>query len=180
MTTDNDAPPARRAFPHLRPLTDEEYADQHADAIWSDVRSTHYGRPELRRHRPVLGRPAWRFPYCDRVYVAHRYFAAPTGGRSPDEGGVWDMTRAPGWSVSLWLAPWADEALELPREADTAPSIHVTPGGPLLTGAATMRDAVRGLALKLVGTKCDHGYTRGKDSCPGCDMLDDLYDDLPQ
>jgi hypothetical protein len=163
----------------LRPLTDEEYAAQHADAVWSDVRSTHYGRAELRRHRPVLARPAWRFPYYDRVYVAHRYYAAPAGDRSVEEGGVWDITTAPGWSVSLWLAPWADEALGLPRDAATAPVIHLPPEGPLLTGAPILRDAVRGLALKLVTTPCDHGYGRGRDSCPGCDMLDDLYDDLP-
>lgn len=168
-----------RAFPHIRPLSDEEYAQQHADAVWSDVRSTHYGRPELRHHRPILARPSWRFPYCDRVYVAHRYYAQPPGDRSPDEGGVWDISTGPGWSVSLWLAPWADEALGLPRDAASAPALHLPKEGPLLTGVPVLRDAVRGLALKLVGSKCDHGYTRGRDSCPGCDMLDDLYDDLP-
>lgn len=167
-----------RRFPHIKPLTDEEYAQQHADAIWHDVTDTHYGRAELRRHQPVLNRPAWRFPYADRVYVAHRFFAAPATDRDPGEGGVWDMRHAPGWSVSLWLAPWADEALGLPRDAATAPSVHLPHEGPMLTGAATLRDAVRGLALKLVGSKCDHGYTRGRDSCPGCDMLDDLYPDL--
>lgn len=168
-----------RAFPHLRPLTDEEYAQQHADAVWSDVRSTHYGRAELRAHRIVLGRPAWRFPYADRVYVAHRYYKAPIEPRNLDEGGVWDVRLAKGWSVSLWIAPFSDPALDLPREAASAPTVYIEPTGPLLTGAATLRDAVRGTALKYVGTPCDHGYTRGLDSCPGCDVLDDLYDDLP-
>lgn len=160
MTTDPDGQPARRAFPHLKPLTDEEYAAQHAEAIWSDVRSTHYGPAELRQHTAKInGRMAWRFPYQDRVYVAHRH-----------------ATHGTTWSVSLWLAPWSDEAEGLPREAAGAKPKH---GVPLLSTCLTLKDAVTGLALQLVGSKCDHGYTRGKDSCPGCDMLDDLYDDLP-
>lgn len=165
----------RRRFPHLRPLTDEEYARQHADAIWSDVRSTHYGPAKLRRHRSILNRPSWRFPYYDRVYTVHRWYANPPGDRSMDEGGVWDISTAPGWAVSLWLAPYVADTSDLPHDPATAPPLY---GDPLLTGQPTVAAAVRGLALKLVGSLCDHRYTRGRDSCPGCDALDDLYDDL--
>lgn len=159
MSTTDTGPPRRRAFPHLKPLTDDQYAQQHADAIWTDVTSTWYGPADLRRHhQPVNDRPAWRFPYCDRVYVAHR---PPVGNR---------------WHVSLWLAPFTDDATGLPHDATTAAAVH---GTPLVLGKTTRQHAVRGLALALVGSKCDHGYTRGRDSCPGCDVLDDLYDDLP-
>lgn len=149
-----------RAFPHLRPKTDEEYAAEHADAIWSDVRSTHYGRAELRHHTArIHDRLAWRFPYEDRVYVAHR------SGKAVNA-----------WAVSLWLAPFSVEEEGLPRDAATAAPKH----GPVLVGPVhNLEEAVKGLALKLIKTRCDHGYTRGQDSCPGCDMLDDLYDDLP-
>lgn len=149
-----------RRFPHLKPLSEEEYAAQHADAIWSDIRSTHYGRAELRHHgQRINGRLAWRFPYADRVYVVYR----PT-------------RHANRWAVALWLAPYSDEREGLPRDAVTAMPKH---GLPLVSGEPTIEGAVKALALQLVGSKCDHGYTRGKDSCPGCDVLDDEYDDLP-
>lgn len=141
-------------------MRDQQYKEAHADAIWSDVRDTHYGRAELRRHtQDVNGRKGWRFPYEDRVYVAYR----PT-------------TVSPTWNVGLWLAPYSNPVLGLPRDAATAPAVQQVP---LIVGAKTLRDAVRGVALQLQGTRCDHEYTRGQDSCPGCDMLDDDYDDLP-
>jgi hypothetical protein len=168
----------RRRFPHIRPLTDEQYAEQHADAVWSDACSTDYGRAELRPHQPVFDRPAWRFPYSDRVYVIHRYPHPANLATPVDEGGVHEV-RWDRWAVSLWLAPFADPALGLPTDPATAPVVHVTPDGPLVVGAGTRKDAVRGLALRLIKTKCDHGYGRGRDSCPGCDVLDDMYDDLP-
>lgn len=159
---------------------DTERARRHADAVYADARSTHEGRATLRRHhRSVLGKPAWRFPYADRVYVAHRFYATPITATNLDHAGVWKVTLAPGWSVSLWLAPFSDESLDLPRDPVIAPGVYLEPLGPLVHQVPTLRDAVRGLALKLIGTPCDHGCTRGVDTCTGCDMLDDLYDNLP-
>lgn len=149
----------KRAFPHLRPLTDTEYAAQHADAIWVDVRSTHYGRANLRQHHlRVADRMAWRFHYEDRVYVLHRVENTPGA-----------------WAVSLWIAPWAVPASGLPTEPGQVGAVH---GEPLVC-SFTREMAVKQLARDLCGTLCDHGYRRGRDCCPGCDVLDDTYNDLP-
>lgn len=141
-----------RTFRPHQPPTDQQYAAQHADAVWNDLRSTHYGRPAL-RHDPmrINHRRAWRFPYADRVYLLHRDKGADT------------------WAVTLSMAPSAED-----------PDYTVTHVGMLVTGQRTMRDAVTQLVRDLYGTKDDHGYTRGRDSCPGCDHLAfDVYDDLP-
>ena len=116
----------KRAFPHLRPLTDAERATQHADAIWTDIRSTHYGPAELRHHHlPVHDRLAWRFPYADRVYVAHR-----------DPGDL------DAWAVSLWIAPWGGGSSGLPDDPGQVGAVH---GEPLVWSKATREQAVKQL-----------------------------------
>lgn len=149
---------AKRTFPHMRPLTDAEAAAQHADAIWTDVRSTHYGRAKLRQHHARVGdRLAWRFPYADRVYVAHR-----------DPGDI------QAWAVSLWVAPWADSDSGLPDNPEQVGAVH---GEPVVWGKATRELAVKQLARDLYATLCDHGCHRGRDSCSGCDVMDTRYDE---
>jgi len=141
----------------LRPLTEEERRVQHADAIWSDMRSTHYGRAELRHHDvKVADRLAWRFPYAGRVYVLHRVAGTPGA-----------------WAVSLWIAPWAPEDSGLPTDPGQVGAVH---GEPLVC-SFTREMAVKQLARDLFGTLCDHGCIRGQDSCSGCDVLDDRYDE---
>lgn len=137
--------------------TEKQHADTMAYAVWADLRSTHYGRAKLRPHgQDIHGHRSWRFPYEDRVYVAHR---------TPDKQQ---------WQVSLWLAPWSQET-GAPTVAASAEPIH---GQPLLPEPQPrMRCAVMELVRQLYGTTCDHGYHRGRDSCPGCDVLDDIYDD---
>lgn len=154
-----EPPHHNRKFAHIKPLTESQYATQHAEAIWHDLTSTWYGKPALRKHpSKVNDKAAWRFPYCDRVYVAHR---PPEGNR---------------WHVSLWLAPDAPTDAGLPHEPAHAAALH---GTPLVLGKPTLQVAVRTLAQELVGSTCDHGYTRGRDSCPGCDSLEGLYEELP-
>lgn len=152
--------PIKRVFPHLRPLSDEQRALQHAAAVWVDMRTVSYGRTNLRRHHmDIHGQRAYRFRYTDRVYVLHR-----------DPG---DLAA---WAVSLWIAPWADAASGLPEDPAHVETVH---GEPLVWGKATREQAVLQHARDLYGTECDHGYHRGRDSCPGCDVLDDRYEDLP-
>ncbi|MEU5834502.1 hypothetical protein ABZ820_12630 [Streptomyces diacarni] len=144
--------PRWELFPHIKPLTDEERAARMADAVWNDIRSTYYGPALLRKHHAsVNGRPAYRFPYADRAYLLHREAGADT------------------WAVTLYAAPSADD-----------PAATVEKVGTLVTGQRTQRDAVAQLVRDLYGTKDDHGYGRGRDSCPGCDHFQDaVYDDFP-
>lgn len=140
-----------KMFPHLKPLTDKEMAQKMAEAVWNDLRDTYYGPALLRKHHSLVnGRPAYRFPYEDRAYLLHRDAGADT------------------WAVTLYAAPSAE-----------APAATVSQTGILVTGQLLQKDAVTQLVSSLYGTRDDHGYTRGQDSCPGCDHFKDtVYDTL--
>lgn len=97
MSTDAQSP-RPRTFPHLRPFTDEEYVALYAKAVWNDLCDASDGRPMLRKHRVLVNdRPAYRFPFADRVYLVHRDEDADT------------------WAITLYAAPSAEESVQIER-----------------------------------------------------------------
>ena len=142
----------QRLFPHIQPLTNDEAAARMAGAVWGDIRDTHYGPALLHKHHtPVHDRPAYCFPYQDRAYLLHRNQGSDT------------------WAVTLYAAPSA-----------TNPAATVDEIGMLVTGKRTQEDAVTQLVQDLYGTTDDHGYHRGRDSCPSCDYFQEsVYPNLP-